>query len=428
MSSPSGVIVRQTTLTDFLIELRVATTLKNLMRTFILLVFLNLGLAPWVCGQTSPVISSFSHNGALVCTNLQPGSTATVEWASSLSGPWTNSWAGLDSVLVDSSGAIQVSVPMFYRVRGTPAGIVEIETAATNLTVLEGSSATLGVRLTAQPTATTIVTIGVSDTSKATASPSTLNFTTANWSIFQTITVNGVSDANAIDENTTLNLTSSGLSNRTVNVTVTDDDVQDIVLSTTALTVGEAGNGTFNVRLAAQPVANVIVTLSSANTAKATISPPTLTFSTSNWNTPQTVTVNGVNDADVVNESVNMSVASTSLTTRSVTVTVIDDDVMGIETSVTGLTVGESGSGNFGVRLTAQPPSNVTVTVSSQDTAKATVAPPSLSFTPVNWNTYQTATVNGVNDANTSNESVTMTLSSSGLSNQTVTVTVTDDD
>jgi hypothetical protein len=33
------------------------------------------------------VISSFSQNGVLVCSGLQTGTVATVEWASSLSGP-----------------------------------------------------------------------------------------------------------------------------------------------------------------------------------------------------------------------------------------------------------------------------------------------------------------------------------------------------
>ncbi len=65
-----------------------------------------------------PVISSFSQNGALVCTYLQPGSVASVQWASSVSGPWQTNWAGLAGVTVDSNGMIQVSVPMFYRVCG----------------------------------------------------------------------------------------------------------------------------------------------------------------------------------------------------------------------------------------------------------------------------------------------------------------------
>jgi len=64
------------------------------------------------------VITSCSGNGVLVCSNLAPGSVATVEWASSLSGPWQTNWVGLDAVTVASNGMIQVSVPMFYRVRG----------------------------------------------------------------------------------------------------------------------------------------------------------------------------------------------------------------------------------------------------------------------------------------------------------------------
>ncbi len=81
-----------------------------------------LALAAGLTAQgAAPVITSFSGNGVLVCSNLAPGSVATVEWASSVTGPWTNNWAGLEAVTVDSNGLIQVSVPMFYRVRGIPA-------------------------------------------------------------------------------------------------------------------------------------------------------------------------------------------------------------------------------------------------------------------------------------------------------------------
>jgi formylglycine-generating enzyme required for sulfatase activity len=89
------------------------------------------GLCVAAFGQ-APVISSFSQNGLLVCSNLNPGSVASVEWASSVTGPWTNNWAGLDAVTVDSNKLIQVSVPMFYRVRGVawtnpvPAGMALI--------------------------------------------------------------------------------------------------------------------------------------------------------------------------------------------------------------------------------------------------------------------------------------------------------------
>lgn len=78
-------------------------------------------------GQTL-VIESFAANGLLVCTNLSPGSVATVEWAPSVSGPWTNTWAPLEAVAANAAGAILVRVPMFYRVReATPRGMVWIE-------------------------------------------------------------------------------------------------------------------------------------------------------------------------------------------------------------------------------------------------------------------------------------------------------------
>jgi sulfatase modifying factor 1 len=68
-----------------------------------------------------PVITSFSQNGVLVCANLQTGTVATVEWASSLAGPWYTNWAGLNAVAVDTNGTITVGVPIFYRVLGVPA-------------------------------------------------------------------------------------------------------------------------------------------------------------------------------------------------------------------------------------------------------------------------------------------------------------------
>ena len=93
--------------------------MKTISRT------MSLGLCALALGVTVAVqaaasaITSFSGNGVLVCSNLVPGTVAVVEWASSLSGPWQTNWVGLASVTADSNGVIQVSVPMFYRVRGS---------------------------------------------------------------------------------------------------------------------------------------------------------------------------------------------------------------------------------------------------------------------------------------------------------------------
>ena len=89
------------------------------MKTKLQSLFIGLALLAGVYQATAQiVISSFSQNGVLVCTNLQPGSVASVQWASSLSGPWQTNWATLSGVTVSNNGTITVSVPMFYRVLG----------------------------------------------------------------------------------------------------------------------------------------------------------------------------------------------------------------------------------------------------------------------------------------------------------------------
>jgi sulfatase modifying factor 1 len=92
---------------------------KTIFQSFLIALTLVAGVHQAVAQL--PVISSFGLNGQLVCVNLATGTVASVEWASSLSGPWKTNWAGLDAVAVDSNGTITVSVPMFYRVRGVAA-------------------------------------------------------------------------------------------------------------------------------------------------------------------------------------------------------------------------------------------------------------------------------------------------------------------
>jgi hypothetical protein len=48
--------------------------------------------------------------------------------------------------------------------------------------------------------------------------------------------------------------------------------------------------------LTSQPTAGVTISLASSNTGEGTVSPSSLSFSTVNWATAQTVTVTGVND------------------------------------------------------------------------------------------------------------------------------------
>ena len=77
-----------------------------------------------------------------------------------------------------------------------------------------------------------------------------------------------------------------------------DNDMAGITVTpTSGLTTTEAGGtASFTVVLTSQPSANVTIGLHSSNLTEGTISTASLTFTSANWNVPQTVTVTGVND------------------------------------------------------------------------------------------------------------------------------------
>ena len=116
------------------------------MKTKIQSLFIGLALLAGVYQAAAQiVISSFSQNGVLVCTNLQPGSVASVQWASSLSGPWQTNWATLSGVTVSNNGTITVSVPMFYRVLGqTNSGGSIQQFTADGMALIPAGSFTMG--------------------------------------------------------------------------------------------------------------------------------------------------------------------------------------------------------------------------------------------------------------------------------------------
>ena len=70
-----------------------------------------------------------------------------------------------------------------------------------------------------------------------------------------------------------------------------------IVSPATGLTTTENGEtATFTIVLAAKPTADVTINISSSDPTEGSVSPASLTFTSANWNTPQTVTVTGVDD------------------------------------------------------------------------------------------------------------------------------------
>ena len=71
-----------------------------------------------------------------------------------------------------------------------------------------------------------------------------------------------------------------------------------LVLSRTDINLYEGRSGTYTVALASQPTSEVAVTIEDHPPGRATVTPTGLTFTTDNWNTPQTVTITSDEDAN----------------------------------------------------------------------------------------------------------------------------------
>ena len=323
-----------------------------------------------------------------------------------------------------------------------------------------GTTDSFTVVLNAQPSSDVVLSVISNNSDEATVAPTTLTFTPTNWNAAQTVTLTGVNDLLA-DGNQTSTVTVSVVGGQSddafdllpdqgVSVTTTDNDTAGFTLSKATATVSEAGTtDSFTVVLNTQPSSNVVLSVTRSDASEASVAPTTLTFTSDNWNTAQTVTLTGVNDllADGNQTStVTVSVvggqsddAFDLLPDQGVTVTTTDNDTAGFTLSKATATVSESGSSDsFTVVLNTQPSSNVVLSVSRSDASEVSVAPTTLTFTPDNWNTAQTVTVTGVDDAGVDgNQTSTVTVSVVDgqsddafdlLPDQSVTVTTTDND
>jgi hypothetical protein len=84
-------------------------------------------------------------------------------------------------------------------------------------------------------------------------------------------------------------------------IAVTDNDTAGITVNLRGgvVTTETGGRDTFTVALTSEPTAIVTVNVSSDDETEGTVSPASLTFTPGTWNQPQTVTVTGVDDQDI---------------------------------------------------------------------------------------------------------------------------------
>ena len=328
-----------------------------------------------------------------------------------------------------------------------------------------GTTADYTVVLDTAPTADVTIAVASDTVTAATVSSASLTFTPTNWNTAQTVTVTGVNDDIPGDRTATVthtatstdgNYEGAAISIASVTVIVNDDDAvaAGVTVDPVTLSVPEDGGTTadYTLVLDTAPTADVTIAVASDTVTAATVSSASLTFTPTNWNTAQTVTVTGVND-DVDNPSDERTASlihtatsadgdyeGVAITIASVTVTVDDDDDAGVTVDPLALTVDEAGSGttaDYTLVLDTAPTADVTIAVASDTDTAATISSASLTFTPTDWDTAQTVTVTGVNDDVPGDRTATVSHTAAStdgnyegvaISIASVTVTVTDDD
>ncbi len=369
--------------------------------------------------------------------------------AGQTSGTATFTLTPVDDAIYEDDETVNVTgTALVLAVTGAAVTVSDDDTrgvavSATALRVPEGDSRTYTVALRSQPAGPVTVTPSAAGSADVTVSPSVLSFTAQNWATAQTVTVSAAQDADAANDAATVShaVSGGGYGSATasdVTVTVEDDDELGVEVSASALTVPEGASRTYTVVLTSEPSGDVTVTPSvkAGSSPDVTVS-GALTFTAETWDRAQTVTVSAAHDADAADDAATVSHTVSgggygSATASDVTVTVEDDDELGVEVSASALTVPEGASRTYTVVLSSQPTGPVTVSPSVAGSPDVTVSG-ALTFTAETWDRAQTVTVSAAQDDDAADDAATVshTVSGGGFDSVTaadVAVTVEDDD
>lgn len=294
----------------------------------------------------------------------------------------------------------------------TPAGI-DFDTSIIEL--IEGAEgAKRTIKLNAKPKSNVIVNIKSDHDDRLSISSSSLTLSSTNWNSDKNIiTFTAVDDhiANGdLDFSITIN-SSSGDSRfndikNTVQVKIKDNDEVGIVYDDSSITLNEGQSFVRTFKLKSQPLADVILNISSDHDDKLTISSKQLIFTSSNWNINQSVIFTAIDDNIASGDlSFNIKIKPSStdvlynnIPENIIPITIKDNDISGIITDNTSVTLDEGQYITRTFRLKSQPTSDVTLNISSNNSSRISISKPSLTFTASNWNTEQSVKFTAIDD------------------------------
>ena len=296
-----------------------------------------------------------------------------------------------------------------------------------NSTDESGNSLIVEFNLTTLPLFSADVTIPLSisgDLDEVSLSTSSITILNANWNspTLNRVIVTGLDD-DIIDGDIALklvtgdpqsadpgydNLNASDVAD--VDFSNLDNDNPGFLVGPISNNLEEAGNqANFFVVLSSRPNAPVLLNISTNDSTESEVdvSYQTIVFNPAEWNIPQNVYLNSVND-DIIDgdktSTILISVDGSSdpnfvgLDNQSINVLTIDDDESNILiTEIDLLTSEDADQGFFEVRLTSRPDFPVVVSFSSSNLNEGTVIP-EITFDSSNWDEPQLVYVTGIDD------------------------------
>ncbi len=185
-----------------------------------------------------------------------------------------------------------------------------------------------------------------------------------NWGTAQTVTVRALNDTDSANESFSITHAATAASGAYNGITVTPvavtttDAGHGVVVSKSSLSVAANDEtDTYTVVLKSRPSGNVVISATSGATARATVSPGTLTFGTSDWMTPKTFTVTGkgagsTSISHAVQSSADTTNYPTTTTIPAVSVTVTADTRQVLDLSFNQAAQSEGGSATLTVTAT----------------------------------------------------------------------------
>ena len=348
-----------------------------------------------------------------------------------------------------ASGGDYASITVDLPVTVTDDDTAGVTIEPTALSVVAGRSNEYTVRLATEPSGDVTVTVSGHAGTAVSLDKTTLTFTVNNWDTVQTVTVSATQ--NAATAKVTLAHAVAGADYGSVtaepvvvSVVAMASAGQQPTLQvgvselTQTLTVPEGGANSYILVVSSRPTGDVAVGVTLPTGTDLTLDKTTLTFTSTNWDVAQTVTVTAAEDDDGVTD-VGVTLTHTvsgggygSTTVPDVEVSITENDTAGVTIEPTTLSVVAGRSNEYTAALATEPSGEVTVTVSGHAGTAVSLDKTTLTFTVDNWDVVQTVAVTAGQDDDAANDSATLTHTASGgdyasVSN-TLPVTVTDDD